>query len=258
MIVPCQRSRAHVGLLAIALAVAMPGSAAAQDAEAGPASGAPSATRAPLTEFDDFGVEWPDMSEIGDGATGAAAGRVAIDAEQRYEVVLRGLDEIEGEGDLRSQFNALSRLHQGEGRRAVVAQIDRRADADRELMRQLLRSRGYYDARVVVDLGGETGEGRVEVVFEIEPGPLYRFGSVELPGLDAAGARTEELRGQFPVDEEDPVDAAAVGAAQLNLRSELGNRGYPFAEVGEEEVTVDHANRIATLRQPVEIGRAHV
>lgn len=211
-------------------------------------------TSAPMTRIDDFGVEWPDMSAVSDREAESSRTAVAIDTEQRYSVSLQGLDGLDQADDIRSQFRALSVLRENEDDTAVVAQINRRADTDRELLRELLRSHGYYDSDVVSELVGETGQNRIEVVFRVDAGPLYRFDRVELPGLAEAGERTDELRAQFPVEADDPVDAAAVTAAEANLAVELGNRGYPFAEVGEEQVVIDHANRVATLTVPVETG----
>ncbi|MEM8695551.1 MAG: BamA/TamA family outer membrane protein [Pseudomonadota bacterium] len=208
----------------------------------------------PMTEVADFGVDWPDMSEVSDAEASTSRNAVAIDTEQRYSVVLRGLDGLDEAEEIRSQFRALSVLRENEDDTAVVAQINRRADIDRDLLDELLRSQGYYDADVVAILEGEAGRNRIEIVFEIDAGPLYRFDRVELPGLAEAGDRSDELRAQFPVEADDPVDAAAVTAAETNLSAELGNRGYPFAEVGEEEVVIDHANRVATLTLPVETG----
>nr|WP_221892999.1 BamA/TamA family outer membrane protein [Parasphingopyxis marina] len=229
------------------------GSVATGDLEPLDTAGAGRAA-APMSDFPDFGVEWPDMEAVADSETGEASQAVAIDAEQRYSVALRGLDDVEPAGSIRSQFNALSQLRANDGDRAVVAQINRRADADRVTLRQIMRAHGYYDARIVPLLEGAADQGRIEVVFEIEPGPIYTFDSVELPGLASAGERTEELRGQFPVETDDPVDAAAVTAAETNLAAELGNRGYPFAEVGDEEVVVDHATGRARLVLPVDPG----
>lgn len=225
--------------------------------ELGPLQGAEElGAAAPLTDVANFGVAWPDMSEVGDSAVGEAANASSIDTEQRYTVVLNGLDTLEGDDEdaVRDQFGALSVLRENDGDGAVIAQIDRRTDTDIDLMRQILRSHGYYDAQVSADIVGETGRQGVDVVFAIEPGPLYRFERVELPGLASAGERTDELRGQFAVDADDPVDAATVSTEQLRLATELGNRGYPFAEIGEERVVVDHANRTATLTLPVEPG----
>lgn len=216
--------------------------------------GAGSAASGPMTEITDFGVAWPDMSIDDDTETLVSRSAAAISTEKRYSVTLRGIDALDEAGEIRSQFRALSVLREREGDAAVVAQIDRRADVDRDLLRELLRSHGYYDSEVIAELSGETGRDRIVVIFDIDAGPLYRFASVDLPGLAAAGDRTEELREQFPVREDDPVDAAAVTSAEANLAAELGNRGYPFAQLGDEEVVIDHQSRIATLTLLVETG----
>ncbi|QLC20973.1 BamA/TamA family outer membrane protein [Parasphingopyxis sp. CP4] len=208
---------------------------------------------APMTEISDFSVAWPDMVDGSDAVTGGVDSG-SISTQQRYSVSLRGLDGLEEQAEIRSQFNALSVLRENEDDRAVVAQINRRADLDRDLLDELLRSQGYYDAEVASVLSGETGSDEIEVVFEIDAGPLYRFDSVRLPGLAGAGERTDELRAEYPVEADDPVDAADVNTAEANLTAELGNRGYPFAVVGEEEVVIDHSDRTATLTVPVDTG----
>ncbi|MGZ8310636.1 MAG: autotransporter assembly complex protein TamA, partial [Allosphingosinicella sp.] len=92
-----------------------------------------------------------------------------------------------------------------------------------------------------------------DVTLAVEPGPLYRFADIRLPGLDeATGADAAALREAFGVSAQDPVDAARVATAQAALRAELGRRGFAFAEVGEPEVTVDHETRTATLVMAVE------
>ncbi len=207
----------------------------------------------PMTEISDFSVAWPDMVDSSDGIAGSVDPN-AISTQQRYSVSLRGLDELDEQSEIRAQFDALSVLRENEGDRAVVAQINRRADLDRDLLDELMRSQGYYDAEVASILSGETGSDEIEVVFEIDAGPLYRFDTVRLPGLAGAGERADELRAEYPVRANDPVDAADVNAAEANLTAELGNRGYPFAQVGEEAVVIDHSTRMATLTVPVQTG----
>ncbi|MCA1748641.1 MAG: BamA/TamA family outer membrane protein, partial [Sphingomonadales bacterium] len=103
-------------------------------------------------------------------------------------------------------------------------------------------------------LSGQADGDGIDVELAVTSGPLYHFEQVDLPGLAEAGARADELRAQFEVEEGDPVDARQVVTARAQLRTELGNRGYPFASIGEEEVIVDHASRLAILTQPVEPG----
>ena len=209
-----------------------------------------------MTEFADFGVEWPDMSEVGDTTVGEARDAVAANTEQHYSVQLTGLDDVDGDvaEAIRTQFDTLSILRENDGDRAVVAQIDRRADTDTDLLREIMRSHGFYDARVSGSLQSEPGGNAIDVTLAVVPGQLYTFDRVDLPGLADAGARTDELREQYAVETGDAVDAGEVVTARANLIKELGNRGYPFAEVAEEQVTVDHAGRVATITQPVEPG----
>lgn len=209
---------------------------------------------APLTDFADFGVAWPDMSEVPDSEIGEAAAAAAFSTEQRYSIAITGLEEVEDADEIREQFAVLSTLEEHDDDPAVVAQIDRRAEADTELLREILRSQGYYDARVTKRLSGQADGDGIDVELAVASGPLYHFEEVSLPGLAEAGARADELRAQFEVEEGDPVDARQVVTARARLTTELGNRGYPFANVGEEEVIVDHASRIAVLTQPVEPG----
>jgi translocation and assembly module TamA len=198
-------------------------------------------------------VPWPDM-----GADRAApiapdpGANIADSAAARtYSYRVEGLDGT-GTATLMEQFRTLSTLEEHRRGAANAAQIDRRARADAELMAELLRAHGYYDALVTTAVDAAPGGG-FAVTLNVEPGPLYRFSAVTLPGLDAAaGADAEALRGAFGVAAQDPVNAMRVGEAEAELRAELGRRGFAFARVGETEVVVDHDSRSATLVLPVE------
>jgi translocation and assembly module TamA len=99
---------------------------------------------------------------------------------------------------------------------------------------------------------GATPPNRLQVILTATPGPQYRFSSIALPGLDAAGADAAPIREAFGIDVPDPVIAADVIAAEIALKLELGKRGYPFAKVGERDVVIDHEADAATLNQPVD------
>ena len=208
----------------------------------------------PLAPLPDLGLDWPDPTQAdaaapaGGGVRGATSDAAA---ERRYLVRIEGLGALAG-GDFRSRFDAASELVQGAGDPANVAQIDRRARADAETLRELLRAYGYYDAEVetrVADAaaGPGTPAGRLAVTLDATPGPLYRFAAVDLPGLDAAGGDAPALREAFAVKPQDPVSADRVAAGQAALRALLGARGYVFAKVDDPVVTVDHDTRTATL-----------
>ncbi|WP_106638864.1 autotransporter assembly complex protein TamA [Allosphingosinicella vermicomposti] len=206
---------------------------------------------APLDPMPDLGLDWPDLETSGDAAIPDLPETPLADAatERSYTVAIRGLSGIAG---LLEEFNALSVLEANRGDPANAAQIDRRAEEDSELLTQLLRARGYYDAFVEPVADAANGAGQVNVILEAEPGPLYRFADVSLPGLDAAeDADEERLRRAFGVKQNDPVNAATVNQGLAALQVALGEQGYAFAQLGDLDIIVDHDTQTATLTLPV-------
>jgi len=203
-----------------------------------------------LAPLPDIGVDWPDLSAT---PAGAAAAKAQVAANFRYGWRIDGVDEIGG-ALLRQRFRELSVLAGAEGKEANAAQLDQRARQDAELLVTLLKGDGYYDAAVATRV--ERDGRRPVVVLGATPGPLYRFAGVALAGVEAAGAKTTALREAFGVKPADPVNADAIAAAEANLRTRVGEEGFPFAEVGEPEVVVDRATQTATLAMQVAPGTA--
>ena len=265
--------RAAASLAALALAY-LPAAATAQTAEPTPADPGsspfadcderggvdclaevdqPLDPSAPLEEWPDLGVPWPDLEED-QGTPIAEAPQVVADpaGATTYDYRITGLDGEDPETiAILAQFRQLSTLQQYEGEPANAAQVDRRARADADLLAELLRAHGYY-AGEVTTIVEASAAGAYLVTLDAEPGPLYRFAAIDLPGIESAGEDREALRQAFPLSEQDPVDAAAVEAAQAELAAELGRRGYAFAELAEPRIVIDHESRTATLTLPVQ------
>jgi translocation and assembly module TamA len=187
-----------------------------------------------------------------DGAIADApdAGAADAGAARTYSYRIEGLDEA-APLSLLVQFRQLSTLEEYRGNPANAAQVDRRARADAELLAELMRAHGYYAALVTTRIDAAEGGGYA-VTLNVEPGLVYTFTEVRLPGLDeAVGADAPALREAFAVAVSDPVDAMRVNEAQAALRAELGRRGFAFAEVGEPEIVVDHDTGTASLVMPV-------
>lgn len=243
--------RGVAAALAALLLCACPGALLAQEQRpSDPLELPPLDPSAPLDPLPDLGVDWPDMEAGADDAIADApdAGIADSAAERSYAVRIEGLD-LETETTLRALFDPLSTLEKNRREPANAAQIDRRAREDADLLAELLRARGYYDALVRTRVEG--AEGAVTVTLEAEPGPLYRFADVRLPGIEEAGEDLAGLREAFGVAADQPVDAARVTAGEAALRAELGKRGYAFAEIGGMDITVDHETRTAALVLPV-------
>ena len=217
---------------------------------------------APLAPLPDLGVAWPNLNAPDAPqppmATPAVAPKQAERAPAdgggniRYTIAVEGLAPIGDAEDLLAQFRKSSTLEEERKHPANAAQIGRRAGADADLLEELLRSQGYYDA--TVEPRTENAGDQLRVVLTADPGQQYKFASVELPGLEAAGPDAARLRDIFAVKEGDPVVAADVIAAGVALTQALGEQGFAEAKLGEQDVEVNHQTRLATLTLPVKPG----
>ena len=205
----------------------------------------------------DIGVPWPDLSKAPpEQATpeSPAPGAAITDtsAERGYAIAIDGLQRIGNAQALVEAFEKQSALYEGRREPANVAQVQRRSEDDSDLLAELLRSQGYYDAVVEPDI--EPEGSILRVTLQADPGDQYTFNSVELPGLDAAGPEAQALRESFAVKAGDPVIAADVIAADLALKVALGEQGFALAKVGKQQITVDHTTHLASLVLPVDTG----
>lgn len=241
----------------------------------------------PLTEFSDFGVEWPDLDESvepviaeseEEGTEAVAAGEETGDpllqpadpllaeasdlneyqptdalAETDYRVSFEGLPENIGEA-FNSRFKILSVLEEYGGDDANFAQIRRRAQSDAELVERLLRIEGYYDS--VVQTRFETdGAERVHVVIDVQAGPQYKLDAIALPGLEMAVAPDpENFRNIFALQSGETVNSDRIMEAIERLDTAMVESGYAFAKTGAPELEIDHAERLGDLDVAVTPG----
>ncbi|MBW0145419.1 autotransporter assembly complex protein TamA [Sphingomicrobium clamense] len=211
-----------------------------------------------LEELPDLGIAWPEAP--GDERPDA----IAIDGNPdaapapvepgtpRYTITLTGVPDAV-DGDIRSAFDGLSNLEQGDGEAETVSQVDRRAQADALILAELMRAEGYYAATVTPRTRAH--EGWILVTLEVEAGPVYRFETVALPGIEATGAEeASALRAIFGIREGGPVRAEEVIAARARIEDAMGRRGYALAEIGEQQIVIDHDTQSASLTLPVDPG----
>jgi translocation and assembly module TamA len=217
---------------------------------------------APMAPMPDLGVDWPDLNAKDtvlspQPGTPIAqptprAGTTEATGTIRYTVDVEGLSTVGAAEDLLKAFRQQSTLDAERKDPANAAQIGRRANADADLLTQLLRSRGYYDA--AVEPRTERSGDMLRVILTADPGIQYRFASVGLPGLEAAGADAAKLRSAFAVKAGDPVIAQEVIAAGTALTIALGEEGFAEARLGEQDIEVNHQTHLATLSLPVNPG----
>ncbi len=197
-------------------------------------------------------AQLPELAETRVSSTLVLALPVAEDAfPEREEFVDR--------------YRALSTLETLDGNEDTVPQVAARARADEELLGDILRTYGYYDGEVVRQLSGgrragENGNGASEaasrepsVRFDILPGTRYSFGRVDLGALPALPEPdASRLIAAFGIRPGDPLYADRIVERELELRVALGESGYPFAELDEPELLIDHARQEGDLTLDVQ------
>lgn len=113
------------------------------------------------------------------------------------------------------------------------AMRDARTAADRA--RRLLRSRGYYAARVDTFVD-DSGSARLRVL----PGPQFTIGQLNARTGGDADARTHALAA-MDLPNGSPLLAQSVIDAEARGLRALQNDGWPDANLLEREVIIDHA-----------------
>lgn len=155
-----------------------------------------------------------------------------------------GQDALPVRAAIEQRFRSLSAVENLSGQAGdSPAQIAVRARSDRDLLVRLLRTYGYYNADV-----SQTIEG-ARVRYDVVPGVRYRFGMVDLGGLDRLGTTYSQMPKKG-----DPIDLALVNAARSGIEAALGEDGYPFARAEDPVLTIDHRREEGDLAMPVSPG----
>jgi translocation and assembly module TamA len=140
-----------------------------------------------------------------------------------------------------------------------AARLAAQAGVDEDLLVRLLRVYGYYDALVTrsvagLDAGDEANAEQPLVRFNVLPGQQYRYGAVNLGQLATAGEDYPTFREAFEIQPADPVLADKILEEQFDLDELIGESGYPFAQIGEPDLLIDHARVEGDLTLPVTPG----
>lgn len=156
------------------------------------------------------------------------------------------------------RFEALSAIDSldADGNQARLAA---QARADEELLQRMLRTYGYFDNQVIRSVlapedRDDGASDRPLARFEIIPGNRFTVGTVDTGDLAATGGDFDMLRAQYEVFPGDPISIDTIVNERLDLDLALGENGYPFAEVGEPSMLVDHARQEGDVTLPVSPG----
>src|SRR3546814_3882059 len=113
-----------------------------------------------------------------------------------------------------------------------------------ELLQDLLRAAGYYEARVErLITAAPEDKTRLLVTFTVDPGKLFTYAMVDVTGVEPI--RYDEVRGLLKLQSGDPVDTARTQAAELGLKTDLPRHGYVFSNVGAR--SEEHTSELQSL-----------
>lgn len=184
--------------------------------------------------------------------------RALDDGDVRYKVTVNFLppEALEGldQNAFVARFRSLSTLETLSGDAANLAQVNRRARDDRDLLDSMLRVYGYYDGEVANNVAPIAGQDRVALNFDVTAGPLYRLSAVDLAGLDVVGVDVSAARRAFGMQVGDPANSDRIVEGRIKLLTQLLETGFPFAETGEPDLLIDHEARSGALTVPVTPG----
>jgi len=205
--------------------------------------------RAPLPELPEIEDEWRDLF-----AEDAAEADVALEAQAapvdlRYDFELGPINRLK----VADAFKSLSALVAGRGKTVPsLAELQRRARTDTELLARLLRAEGYYDPEIAIEVDPTARDGLVQVTATIDTGPRYALGDIKINIDDEAERALVEQK--LNLREKQPLVANDVNAALDRLRLGLGQSGFPFADVETPDIVVDHDTRTASYTLDVKLG----
>jgi len=180
------------------------------------------------------------------------------DGDVRYRVTVNFLPSEDltdlDQDAFRDRFQSLSTLERLSDDDANLAQVNRRARDDADLLDTMLRVYGYYDGEVRNSVARVAGEERVALNFEVTTGPVYRLSAIDLAGLDAVGVDVPAARAVFAMQVGDPANSDKIVAGRLAVLTRLLETGFPFAQTGEPDLLIDHEARSGALTVPVTPG----
>lgn len=173
--------------------------------------------------------------------------------ETPYTVTLQGAEQHDDLRALLQQVSSLFALRDQPPPSPIG--LRRRAEADRERLRTALRSAGYYDG--TIDVQVDTAPTPAGVVISVTAGPRYTLTSVQVAGLGGETVPGAPITApDLGLELGQPARAPDVQSAQDAIPSLLAARGHAYARVVDRQVVVDHETRGMAVTYVVSPGPA--
>jgi len=167
---------------------------------------------------------------------------------------------IEGEvtSDMRELL--LSVIGEADDAPRSLAQARRRAERATEQARAVMRSQGYYGAKIKprideITAGSDESKRRPpKPVLVITPGPQFTFSDVAVSYEDNAPDVEAEVNETAVIPAGKPAIAADVVAAELRAVNYLRAHGYPETMTTPRKAVVDHDTKTMSVTYNLKVG----
>jgi translocation and assembly module TamA len=186
--------------------------------------------------------------EAGDNATDVDG--ASVDSAP-YKVSIN-VPDVDGVKGLIMDSSQLLRLQDSPppSRNALL----RRAESDVGIFAAVMRSKGYYDPDIRLEVSEDGPPYQVDV--SIALGPQY---TLEAYDIVFQGGTPEAPLGLPTIEDSgltlgEPALADRIAAAQSTLLRWLNNRGYPYAEVTDRLVLASHPDRTIWVQLTLKAG----
>ena len=167
-----------------------------------------------------------------------------------YEADLTGV-----ENDLEKRIADASRLLADQDRPPPgLPTLQGRADRDREAIAEVLRSEGYYEGRVDIEIDAASHPARVRI--RVDPGPAFVLAAYDIAFAVPHGQPPPEkpAHDAIGIDIGGRARAEPVAKADQAVIKALAEQGYPLAKIADRRVVVDHAARTMRVDLAVDTG----
>jgi translocation and assembly module TamA len=181
---------------------------------------------------------------------GGAAARAEVGIP--YEVTVSGIADSGIRTKVESVIETVAL--RAERPPASLGVLRQRVEGDVPRILSVLRSEGYYDAKVATAIDSDIKP--VRVVFRVNSGSPYRIKEVEINRTDKGPATPSNLPqpADIGLTRGEVARAQTVVDGEAKLLTYLKDRGYPFARVEDRQVVVDHADHSMSVHFRVDPG----
>ncbi|MEM9095543.1 MAG: autotransporter assembly complex family protein [Pseudomonadota bacterium] len=181
----------------------------------------------------------------------------APETQLSYGVALRGAPSPEIEGLLETSLAVFRRQELGA---QSLAFLRRRAAGDGPTAQKILRSYGFYDAAVSIDVEEVAdAPGSAQVTIEIDPGRAFKLTKHDFILVETGGRPVPPLDARelgSPVGE--PAEAAKILDAESAAVTQLRSSGRPYARRLSRDAVADPAAAEIEVATQVAAGPSYV